>query len=332
MPSPTVDPALSAGAAGASGRPRRRLAGLTARLAPQAPPMRARVALALAAGLAGLGLASAVLIHPVDRTPTTVPPGDVALVNGAPILTNDFMIEVEAVEGQPFADVAPAVRSKILHEMIDEELMVQRALALDLPEQDTGVRSSLVSGVNALVTAPIQGQPPTDDELRAYYAAHRANYGTKGSMTLSDLVLHVGGSGAGPQSIGQALADAAQAAYELRSGAAVDTVEQHFGMAESGKVSGAEQDFAAKSHLGPKLYAVAETLSDGQVSEPVADADGVHVLVMQHREAPIFTDYDAVRNNVYADYALARQTPAEQANLRLLRSKAKIVLAPGQIE
>jgi len=317
MPSPTVDPAPGA------------RAGLAGRLAPS---MRTLVALALVAGLAGLGVAGAVLFRPFDRTPTAVPPGDVALVNGAPILTNDFMIEVEAVEGQPFADVAPAVRARILHEMIDEELMVQRALALDLPEQDTGVRASLVGGVKALVTAPIQAEPPTDDELRAYYAAHRGHYGTKGSMTLTDLVLHVGGSGDAPQSVSQALADAAQAAYELRSGAALDTVEQHFGMADSGKVSGVEQDFAAKAHLGAKLYAVALTLGDGQVSEPIADADGVHLLVMQHRQAPIFTDYDAVRNNVYADYALARQTPAERANLRLLRRKADIVLAPGQSE
>ncbi len=291
-----------------------------------------REALALAVAIAGLAVAATVLLRPVSHAPTAVPPGDVALVNGQPILMSDFINEVQAIEGMPFAEATAAARAKVLHDMIDEELMVQRGLALDLPEQDTGVRASLVDGVNALVTAPMQAQPPTDDQLQAYYGAHRASYATRGSMTLTDLVLTVGGSGSGPQTVDQALADAALAAYELRSGATTEHVNEHFGMADSGKVSGETSDFAARTQLGAKLYAAALGLSDGQVSEPVADADGVHVLVMQHREAPIFTDFNAVRNNVYADYNREQRARVQQANLKALRSKARIVLAPGQSE
>ena len=78
------------------------------------------------------------------------------------------------------------------------------------------------------------------------------------------------------------------------------------------------------------LYAAAAMLSDGEVSQPVADTDGVHVLVMQHRQAPVFADFDKVRNNVFTDYVNLQKERAKQATLSFLRSNAQILLAPGQ--
>ena len=288
--------------------------------------------LAISAAIVGLGAAAIGLLHPAHRDLAQVPPGDAALVNQEPVLMSDFISETEQAYGVPFAQTSPAEHAIVLRRMIDEELMVQRSLALDLPEQDTDVRTALSDGVTALVTAPVLADHPTDDQLRAFYAAHRANYATQGSMAVTDLVLHIGGFENADQSLDQAMADAAQAVYELRSGAGIDFVKQHFSFADTGKVNSEEPDFAARLHLGPKLYAAADKLSDEEVSEPVQDADGVHVLVMQHRQPPVFTDYDGVRNNVYTDYVAAQKAQARQDNLKFLRRGAQILVAPGQTE
>ena len=290
------------------------------------------VVLALAAGMIGLGIAAFGVFHPAPRDQTAVPAGDVALVNGQPVLMSDFITETESATGAQFADTTPAQRAATLRKMIDDELLVQRNLALDLPEQDTDVRSAMIDGVVAQVNAGVVGGNITDDQLLAYYNANRARYASSGSMTLTDLVLHVGGYENADQSVEQALADAAQALYQLRSGATVDFVKQHFGFVDSGKVSGEELDFAAKLHLGPKLYALAQGLSDGQISEPGADADGVHLLVMERRRPPVFSDFASVRNNVYTDYVADQQAKAQAENLKFLRNNAQILITPGQHE
>ena len=148
-------------------------------------------------------------------------------------------------------------------------------------------------------------------------------------MTLTDLVLHVGGFENADQTTDQALADAAQGAYELRSGSTLDYVKQHFGFVDSGKVTGEEPDFAARIHLGDKVYAVAQGMTDGQISDPISVPDGVHVLIMDHRQAPVFYDYDSVKNNVYTDYAADQKAKAKRDNLNFLRKGAKILIAPG---
>jgi parvulin-like peptidyl-prolyl isomerase len=107
-------------------------------------------------------------------------------------------------------------------------------------------------------------------------------------------------------------------------------VMQHFGFSK-GLVNGGEEfDFAAKIHLGPKLYAAASQLSDGDISEPVTDADGVHVLIMQHRQAPFLAEFDRVRNNVRADFVAAAQERVRQQNIQFLRANADILVAPEQ--
>jgi len=289
-------------------------------------------ALAVAAALAGLITAGLDVSHAAHREATFVPAGDVALVNGEPILMEDFTTQTEREVGQPFAQATPSQRAHVLHEMVDEELMVQRGLALDLPQQNTELRTALVDAVNAQVTAPVLNTQPGDDELRAYYASHRDRYAGEGSMALTDLVLHVGGFENAAQSVDQAMADAQQAAYELRSGAAVDYVEQHFGFVDNNRASGLDADFAVKIYLGPKLFAVAQTLTDGQVSDPVAASDGVHLLLMHQHIFPVFAGFEGVRSNVFGDYRVAQEDVAKQQNLKFLRRRAQILLAPGQRE
>ncbi len=281
--------------------------------------------------LTGLILASASMFRTMPRDAAVVPPGYVALVNQKGILMSDFITQTADETSKDFAATTAAERSKVLRAMIDEELRVQRAMTLDLPETTTEVRSTMADAVNSQAAQPLLARPPTDDELRAFYEAHRGNYATTGSMTLRDLVLHIGGYQNADQSTAQAQTDAAAAVYELRSGASLDYVKNHYGFVDSGRVENTEQlDFAAKLQMGDRLYDVAAALSDGQVSDPVLDFDGVHVLVMEHRLPERVAEFDAVRDRVYTDYREARIRQADQDNIELLRRDAHILLAPGQ--
>jgi parvulin-like peptidyl-prolyl isomerase len=132
------------------------------------------------------------------------------------------------------------------------------------------------------------------------------------------------------QSTAQAETDAAEAIYQLRAGAPIDRVAEHFGMTDSGRADNGEVlDFAANLHLGRKLFDAARGLKDGEVSNPIADSDGVHVLVMQHRNAPRSADFNSVRAKVYTDYLEAQSKRAQEESLKVYRGEAHIILAPG---
>ncbi len=287
-------------------------------------------ALAIAAGLVAAGLG---LFRAAPKPLLVVPPGYAALVNQKGLLLNDFRTQVELETSKRFVDATPAERSRVLREMINEELLVQRAVVLDLPETANEVRATMAVGVNVQVAAPVLAYEPTDAELRAFYQKSRQNYSTPGSMTLHDLVLGVGGYQNANQTMAQAQIDAAEAVYQLRSGASLDYVMAHFGFMPSGRAAdGEELDFAAKLHLGSQLYAVAATMRDGEVSDPILAPDGVHIIVMERHQFPQVADFTTVRDRVYLDYRTAASNRATSQNLRLLRSQASILLAPGLSE
>lgn len=310
--------------------PARRLA---RRLAQWSTPPQRGVALPLAGLALGLIVAGVGMFHRAAHELTAVPPGYVALVNQQGILTSDFISQTATETEQPFDQTTPAQRARVLREMIDKELLVQRALVLNLPETTVEVRNVMADAVDAQAGAPVQAMQPTEAQLRAYYDAHRERYASQGTMTVRNLVLHVGGYQNADQTVSQAEADAVEAVYQLRAGASIDYAMEHFGFVDANPQDDTQQlDFAAKLHLGPQLYQVATALSSGEVSDPVIQSDGVHVLVMQQRQPPSVEDFPAAKTQVYNDYRLAQIDQAVRQNLQYLRSQAQIVLGPGQAE
>jgi len=295
--------------------------------------VRRSVALPLAGIAAGLIAAGVVVFHPAPRRTTAVPAGYVALVNQQGVLMSDFISQTSTEMEEPFEQTTAAQRRKVLHEMIDKELLVQRAQVLDLPETTTEVRTVMAEAVDAQAAAPVLAQTPTEAQLRAYYEAHKSRYSTEGTMTIRNLVLHVGGYQNADQTTAQADADAVEAVYQLRSGAPLDYVMEHFGFVDADPLYDAQQlDFAAQIHLGNKLYAIAQTMTSGQISDPIDDTDGVHVLVMQQHAPPVPADFPTARIQVYTDYRQQQAVLAQQRNLQYLRRQARILLAPGQSE
>lgn len=284
-------------------------------------------ALPALAAVVGLIVALTGMFHPVPNA-TSVPPGYAALVNNKGILRSDYQSQTAASADKAFEKTTAAERSKTLGDMIDEELLVQRGMVLDLPETTTEVREVMVAAVNAQIDAGVKGQRPTDAQLREFYDAHRADYATIGLMAVRELVLRVGGDEALDQSAVQAQSDAAAAVYQLRSGVAVESVLEHFGLVDTGRGDQETPDFAAKAFLGPRLFEIANTLADGEVSEPISEADGMHILVMTHREAPRVADFGSVRAKVYDDYQNAAAKRAQRDALSILRKDARILVAP----
>ncbi len=280
---------------------------------------RRTLALSAAGAIIGLLLAGYTLFTTKDTNGGGIPPEDVALVNGRPILQSDFVTQTQLETGSPFPDTTAAERRKTLAAMIDEELLVQRGLEVDLAASDPDVRSALVAGVNLQVDAEVLAAPPDEAALRRYYDAHRERYAQAGTMKLRDFTALLSARPA---------AEAAVAA--IRAGGSADEAAKNFSLKESGRLGQDENfDFGVKAKLGEKLYAAAATLADGGVADPVEDAGVLHVIYMAKRKLNVPLAFEAARDNVWQDYQRAARAAVERANLEFLKGRAVIKVAPG---
>jgi hypothetical protein len=286
-------------------------------------PTRSLICFGLGSAI-GLGIAGFGLFTAKGTVTHVVPPENVALVNQRPILRTDFIAQTEAETSKPFDEATLAERLKVLDEMVREELFVQRALELDFPGTDPDSRTALVAAVEQQVVADVTTHQATDTELEKYFEDHRANYATEGTMVLHNILLPKA-KGAGPD----ALAIAQKAADALRAGTPLAEVLRSFGMQDLVPEHSSEEQFyfAEKIHLGGALFALAEPLSSGEVSAPVPDDDGIHVIQMIKNVRPLPLTFARVRSQVLTDFNNAAKKRLEDADARYLREKAEILVA-----
>ena len=254
-----------------------------------------------------------------------VPPEDVARINGRHILRSDFITQTQIETAMPFDKTTKAQRMKILNEMVDEGLLVQRGLEVDLAASDPDVRMAEVNGVQLQVDADVFTQQPSDETLQAYYNSRKDKYAAEGIMALRDLVIKADDNTSAEQAKDKAM----KAAEAYRKGSDADNVAATYSLKDSGKIDrGDTFDFAVRIKLSPALYAAAQKLFTRQASDPIEDGGEFHVLLMDKRQAPPERSFAEARDAVLQDYKKDEQTRVENANLTYLKSKAEIQLAP----
>lgn len=278
-----------------------------------------------AGAIIGLIIAGFGLFTAAGTKISGVPAEDVALINGRHILRSDFITQAQIETALPFAQTTKAQRQKVLGEMVDEELLVQRGLEVDLAASDPDVRMAEVNGVQLQVDADVLAQQPSDQVLLAYYNAHKDKYAAEGIMALRDLVIKPDDNTTAEEARDKAM----KAAEAYRKGDGGDDVAATYSLKDSGALDRGDLfDFAVRIKLSPKLYALARTLTNHQASDPVEENGQFHVLLMDKHQIPPERTFADARDAVLQDYKKDEQTRVENANLAYLKSKADIQLAP----
>ena len=277
------------------------------------PNARRSLVLCSAGALIGLGIAGLGLFTAHGTRTASVPAEDVALVNQVPILMSDYIQQIRALYDVPLDRATPVQKRKVLDDMIREELYVQRGVELGMQADTIEVRTALVGAVEAQSTAEATLAQPSDSVLRAWYDRHADQFASEGVMDAAD---HMLPRGASPAQVAAALS-----ALKAGNGAAVPL---------SGKANdGREFYFAAKIHLGDRVFAAARQLDNGQVSAPIVAADGIHILVMIFNERPMPAPFDQIRDRVIAGYIDEQAKRLTAANERFLLKRADIQVAGG---
>lgn len=287
--------------------------------APSADDRRAR-SLLIAGALLGVALAGFGLAR--SGAPATDPPeGAIALVNGVPLPRESFDRFVTAVAAERGeAALPPEERERLLERMLDEELLLQRALALGLARHEPTARRAIVQALVASVAGEAEEREPRDAELRAFYEAEPERFLRPGALTLD-----VAFVSQRDRSEREARERAAEIARRLRAGEPFDDVVRALGdVAMVPYPGGPLPPSTLRRYLGPTAADAALGLEPGDVSAPLRGSDGFRVLVLRGRSDGAAAPYAEIREQVRAEYLRTRGEQALTDYLAELRAEATI--------
>ena len=289
-----------------------------------APPVVSRRPLVLLAlgALTGAGVAAAGLLSASARS-GALPSGVVALVNREPIRTDDYLRTVQALANDKRDALTDDDRRRVLDRLIEEELLVQRGLALGLARQDRRVRSDLTSTVIDSVVGDATERQPEDDELAAFYAANRDFFAGPGRLRVRQVFVRVT-----TPTDSAAEARAAQAARRLRAGEPFDAVAGELGDPPLMPLPDAVLPPAKlRDYLGPTALRAVLDLDVDEVSDPVRSGTGYHVLQVVEKQPDALPALADIRPQVVAEFRRRAGERALRAYLDELRGSANVVVA-----
>jgi peptidyl-prolyl cis-trans isomerase C len=219
---------------------------------------------------------------------------------GKPLATvgDDVLVTTADLEAE-LRNVSPTIHSgrideaakrELLDKLVRFALLSREAAREGLDKDDEVQRQLKKSMLNRFVEHQLDKDSRngvvTDDELRAYYEGHKAEYVKPARLRLLVIVFGTGDAGSAPPRA------AVQAAADLKgaSASAYSARAREISADERTRNRGGETDWMTRDELaaryGESVAAIALSLPPNQSSDPVAGKDGWYVLRVDGHQEP----------------------------------------------
>jgi parvulin-like peptidyl-prolyl isomerase len=278
----------------------------------------AAVLLALGA-VAGAALAASQL---VGRR-ATIPRDAVAVVGGAPIAESAYRRALDAVRAdRSGGELDEAERKAVLDRLVDEELLLQRGLALDLVRRDPRLRGEVVSTVVTELVDEAGQREPTDDELRRFLEENAARFPAEPVVKVEQ-ILFAAPAGVDPRGAEQ---KARAVAGRLAAGEPWEALRSLGDTPQVPLPDGFVSRRTLTESIGPTAAQVALELAEGATSDVVRSGAGYVLLRIVGRRAGEARDFATIRDSVRAEYLRRAGEARLRAALAALRADTVVTV------
>jgi hypothetical protein len=270
--------------------------------------------------LAGIALAAAGLVRGAALPGAAFEEGELARVNGTPIRAEVLDRLVGALALDKRTPVTADDRRRVFDRLLEEELLVQRAVEIGMVESEPGVRKALVQALLESIVAEAESAEPDPAELRRFYEERPEYFGGGPRVRIEQLVFR--------DASGRPAARAREAREALRGGEPLEAVRER--LADDPVVplpNALLPPSKLREYLGSRLDA-ALAAPAGEWSEPLEEAGDVQLLRVAERKGAEVPSYDAVAPQVEAEWRREQADRALREYLDGLRAQADLVLGP----
>ncbi|MBJ19001.1 MAG: hypothetical protein GY910_06035 [bacterium] len=286
--------------------------------------------LLLAGAAIGLGVAAFGLLERRGDA-SALPPEAAAVVGERTIRRIDYRRVLAGVEGDLRSPIDEAMRRRVLDRMIDEELLVQRALGLGLAGIDRRVRGELTSGLIDSIVSEVDAEEPSDGEVSRHYAENVDFFTRPGRLRVRAIFFSARRDGSDPR--GNARERAEGALVQLRAGDPPSEVEARSGDPQVSPVPDTLLPASkVRDYLGPRILDHVADLASGTWSEPISSGSGIYLATPFEREAPVVPRLDEIEPLVRQDLKRRRGDDALREYLSALRAQTPVAVDESLFE
>ncbi|WP_169053460.1 peptidyl-prolyl cis-trans isomerase [Alteraurantiacibacter aquimixticola] len=218
-------------------------------------------------------------------------------------------------------------RAELARSYVREEAMAREAMALGLEENDYVIRRRLVQKIEYLVAdTDIEPEPPTEDDLRAYFEEHRADFSLPAEYTFTHVFADAEIDRAGgPQAHARALL------ARLRADGANFNDAPSYGDRFPYQLNYVRQNLRPIADVfGPEFAAALDAMTPDETWQgPVMSRFGAHLVLLTDREQAREPSFEEVRAQVASAVLEDRRTNTREVLLDELVDQYDVRYAEG---
>jgi hypothetical protein len=283
----------------------------------------------------GLGIATFGLLED-RREAARLPAGAAAVVGERTIRIIDYQRVLAGVESDRRNPIDEDMRRHVLERMIDEELLVQRALDLGLAVVDRRVRGELTSGLIDSIVSEADAVEPDDRAVARHYDANVGFFTRAGRVRAQTLFFSTRRDAeAGSPTATERLALASERLSESASSseAEVMAIAERYADRQVSPIPDALLPASKiRDYVGPTVLQVLEGLEVGVWSPPIATTGGFYLARVLEREPAIVPALEDIEALVHQDLKRRRGDDALRRYLDDLRAEIPVSINPQAFE
>lgn len=207
-----------------------------------------------------------------------------------------------------------------LEKFIREEVLYREALARGYDTDDPVVRRAMQRKMEFLGESQVAAEPPTDEEIRAYFALRQEKYRTPAVISFAQIYFN-------PESRAQVARDARAALEELRRANPGVTDLDRWG--DRSMLQGSyskETEQAVSAAFGDGFAGALAQIPLGVRQGPIESAYGLHLVRVTERTDSRIPDWTEVREQVTTDMEYEARNAAREQMFQEIAQQYRIVL------
>jgi len=203
--------------------------------------------------------------------------------------------------------------SKIINQLVEEEILYREALKLGLDKNDIIIKRRLAQKLGFL-RQEINTKEPSKKDLQDYFLKHKSNYFQDAKYTFTH---HYFSKGQGWKRAEEALIKLIQSDEGIRSDPFMD--KKNFSL---------KTDKEIERIFGKGFSKNLDNINLNQWSGPFRSIYGSHLILLLGKTQPKEASFEEVFNQVLSDFLLKRQEELDKSYLNDLKAEYKIVINP----
>ena len=204
--------------------------------------------------------------------------------------------------------------SKIINQLVEEEILYREALKLGLDKNDIIIKRRLAQKLGFL-RQEINTKEPSKKDLQDYFLKHKSNYFQEAKYTFTHH--YFSKDQQGWKRAEEALIKLIQSDEGIRSDPFMD--KKNFSL---------KTDKEIERIFGKGFSKNLDNINLNQWSGPFRSIYGSHLILLLGKTQPKEASFEEVYNQVLSDFLLKRQEELDKSYLNDLKAEYKIVINP----